>query len=42
MDWIAYLHLAMELDEELRLTAIPGTEASAAQYKHHRVLSLKL
>jgi hypothetical protein len=39
---VAYLHLAMELDEELRLTAILGAEASAAQDEHHRVLSLQL
>jgi hypothetical protein len=39
---VAYLHLAMELDEELRLPAIFGTEASAAQDEHHRVLSLQL
>jgi hypothetical protein len=39
---VAYLHLAMELDEKLRLTAIFGTETSAAQDEHHRVLSLQL
>jgi hypothetical protein len=37
---VAYLHLAMELDEELRLTAIFGAKASTAQDEHHGVLSL--
>ena len=37
---IANLHLTMELQQASGLTAILRTEAAAAKYHHHRILSL--
>jgi hypothetical protein len=39
---IADLHLAMELNKALGLSAILGTVASTAEDENHRMLSLQL